>query len=336
MYVIEKDFSMTIKKYGVVVIAIAVTVVSIFYTSSSTRSQSYSKKIALILPAVHPSMEAIQNGCIETLKTLIPDAHVTVYNANGNKTLLKGQAEKIVRHKYDGCCAIGTNASTMMATILEKNQSAMPLVAIAVAPEVAERLNALYRYVTGVTDRADKTEQVEVLLQLKKIKKPVLVYDPGSNPGFEADKKEYENLFKKHGITLFSIPVYSIQEVYQKLSGTIASYDLVLTLTDHTVCAAMDALIKLCNQHGVTLYTSELDSNDKGAVLSYGVKEREYGVAAAGLLQKVYTTNEKVPFVQSGPFYLKINKETALRQNLTIPENNSILGVAVIYGGLNA
>lgn len=327
---------MTIKKYGLVGLVIVVLVATVVYPYFFSSKKSSGKQIALILPAVHPSMDAIEKGCIETLAQLIPDAQVTVYNANGNKTLLKGQAEKIVRQKYDGCCAIGTNASTMMATILEKNQSNMPLVAIAVSPEVAQRLSSLYEYVTGVTDHADKKQQIEVLLRLKEVKHPVLVYDPGSNPAFEEDKKEYETLFQQHGIMLSAISVYSMQEVYQKLSGTIASYDLVLTLTDHTVCAAMDALIKLCSQHGVTLYTSELDSNDKGAALSYGVQEREYGVTAAHLLEKIYTTGSLVPFKKSGPFYLKINKKTATVQGLTNLENVVVPDVTVIYGGEHA
>lgn len=318
----------------VIGLGVIVFACGLFYKEQSTGQHAASKRqVALILPAVHPSMEAIQEGFVSTLREFMPHVEVVVYNANGNKTLMKGQAEKIVRQRYDACCAVGTNASTMLATVLQKNDSKMPLIAVAVSPEVSERLIGSYNKVTGITDQVDKKKQIEVLLALKEIKNPVLVYDPASNPGFEKDREEYLNIFKKYGIVLSALPVNSIQEVYQKLSGTITSYDLVLTLTDHTVCAAMDAIIKLCNQHGVTLYTSELDSNDKGAALSYGVSEREYGVKAAQLLGKVYE-NEYIPhFEKSGPFYLKINKEAAALQKVALSGNILLSGMKIVYQG---
>lgn len=321
-------------KNGLVLVGIVVLACGFLYKKQIIDTNGSGKQeVALILPAVHPSMEAIQKGFIDTLAESMPDVHVVVYNANGNKTLLKGQTEKIVRGNYSACCTIGTNASTMMAAVLDKHHSQMTLIAVAIAPEVSERLMHLYKKVTGITDHADKQKQIESLLAVKKVRKPVLVYDPASNPGFEKDKEEYATIFKTYGITLDSIPVYSMQEVYQKLTGTIASYDLVLTLTDHTVCSAMDAIIKLCNQHGVTLYTSELDSNDKGAALSYGVQEREYGVRAAELLHELQKTGNLPAFTTSGPFYLKINKKAAEMQNVVIPEKLSLQATQILYQG---
>lgn len=312
---------------GIIIVAVITGMTySSFLSSKKTR-----KEVALILPAVHPSMEAIKEGFIATLQESMPGVHVVVYNANGNKTLLKGQAEKIVRQHYNACVAVGTNSSKMVANALAKNKGTMPLTAVAVSNDTYYDLLQIFPRVTAIIDAVDKRQQIEALLALKKVKNPLLVYDPGSSPAFEDDRKEFEKLFQEHGITLAALPVYSLQEVYQKLAGRIALYDLVLTLTDHTLCSAMDALVKLCNQHGVTLYTSELDSSEKGAALSYGVQERQYGVKAARLLKKYYQGTTLPDATKNGPFYLKINKKAAALQNLVVPLNVELPTVSVIY-----
>lgn len=312
---------MNTKIYGLMIIVIAF-IIGGYYTFRSTTTV-LSVKIALLVPAVHPSMDAIEKGLLTTLKKTMPEAHVDVYNANGNKVLLKGQVEKIVNGSYDMCCAVGSNASTSMVTTLEKYHKTMPLLAISIYKNVAQELYQKYPYVTAITDYDyDFIEKrIELIMKLKDVKHPVIVYDGSSNAHFEQDIKDYKKVFEKYGITLSSIPVYSLQEVYQKLVGTISAYDLVITFTDHTICSAMDALVKLCNQHGITLYTAELDSNDKGAAVSFGVQEKDYGVLAADMISDIYANNVIVPFRKNGPYYLKINRKAAELQNLILPSN---------------
>ncbi|NBQ17551.1 hypothetical protein EBU24_04490 [bacterium] len=285
-------------------------------------------KVAVLIPAVHPSMDQIENGFADTLKKVIPAVKVDIFNASGNKVLMKGLAQEIVEKNYDIAFAVGTGASQMLKASIDKfytdngsNNKRLPLVFAAVSDPVAAGLVDENKMVTGVIDQYDFNDQIELLMLLKKVKKPLLVYDSNSNQAFEKQVKDIEKVFASYDAHLTVVPVSHINEVYQKVSGVINGHDLIMTLTDHTICSAMDSLVKLCSTHGITLFTSELDSNAKGAALSYGVNERDYGVQAAEqVLESLVDRKEiaEIPVRIISPFYIKINKATASLQGLNI------------------
>lgn len=275
-------------------------------------------RIALLFPAVHPSMDQIENGFIDTIKAQYPNARLDIFNANGNKTLMKGQAEEIVANDYDLAFAVGTNASRILKTTRDKKQVTLPLVFGALSEQMAEELVGENDDTAAVTDAHDRQEQVTLLLALKPVKKPLLIYDPVSNPSFERERKELTAAFKQRGIDLDVIEVYHPNELQQKVTGILSNYDCAITFTDHTLCSAMDGLIKLCNRFGVTLMTSELDSNDKGAVLSYGVEERDYGVAGAKKACNILNQKQSPAKVHIRNYYLRINTAALQQQNVTI------------------
>ncbi len=279
-------------------------------------------KVAVLVPASHPSMDAITEGFKATLKSTVPEARVELFNANGSKTLMKGQVEEIVASHYDLVFSVGTGASQMLKSSIAKHGSTMPLVFAAVSdPRAAGLIDTVVTdglVVTGIVDHYNREEQLKLLSGIKDVKKPLLVYDPSSNPGFEKEREEIAAVFAKKGITLTSIPVFQTNEIQQKVAGSVGNYDLVMTLTDHTVCAGMDTLIKLCDKHGVTLFTSELDSNDKGAALSYGVNERDYGVQGAQMARQILNEKQRPEVTAITNFYLKLNRAALKRQGVVV------------------
>ena len=292
-----------------------------YYFSFPKNKQPYSHKIALLVPAVHPSMDHISDGFVRTIKELLPEAHVDVYNPNGNKVLMKGQAEEIVAKHYDAACGIGTNASQMLKNTSDKKQVKLPVVFAAVSHPEKIGLIDDKGMVTGVTDHYNRYDQINLLLQIKDIKTPLLLFNPSSNPALENDAAQMKQAFAQHGISLTIMPLYHPNEMYQKISSCITQHDTILTLTDHAICSAMDTLVKLCNRHGVTLITSELDSNNKGAAISYGVSERDYGILSAQKVSDIIINKkhpQDVPVTAIEPFYLKLNRSTLEQQNVHI------------------
>ena len=157
----------------------------------------------MLVPAVHPSMDQIQDGFVVTLKEAMPELAVEVYNANGNKTLMKSQVEEIVHQNYEAVFTVGTNASQMVKHSLQKKGIATPLVFAAVAnPEERGIIDPTAKEsVTGVTDSYDFADQVNLLLVVKpETKKVLLVYDRASNPAFDVVEEVLEKEFKKRGV----------------------------------------------------------------------------------------------------------------------------------------
>ncbi len=308
-----------------VVITGALMVVGLVFFTTQQKQTSPTTRIAILLPAVHPSMHQIEQGFISTLSKELPHIVIDSYNANGDKVLMKGQVEKITSDNYNLIFTVGTNASQLTKTSLTKKHKTTPLLFAAVSDPIKRGIvdpeNPMDA-VSGVVDSYDYNDQINLLLLAKPdIKKMLLVYDPSSNPALEEEKNKLTALFAQRGITLSSVSVFALKEIQQKVPALLKDNDAVITFTDHTVCSGMDSLIKLCNQQGVTLFTSELDSNDKGAALSYGVHEAEYGIEvahkAAAILDKGVHAYA-IPITPLKNFYLKVNLTTAPLQQVTL------------------
>ena len=95
-------------------------------------------RIALFVPAEHPSMTDIMNGFKDTLHNVSNKKYsFDEYNANGNPTLLRAQADEIVQHNYDLVFTVGAQCSQSIFELSQKRQSRMPQVFTAVDNPVA-------------------------------------------------------------------------------------------------------------------------------------------------------------------------------------------------------
>lgn len=298
---------------------------AIFFFTINKKRTSNGPRVALLLPAVHPSMDQIKEGFISTLSKELPTVVIDSYNANGDKVLMKGQVEKITSDRYDLIFTVGTNASQLTKTALTKKHKTTPLLFAAVSDPVKRGIvnpENPEDAVSGVIDSHNCNDQVTMLLLAKPDTKHILlVYDPSCNPALEEEKNKLISSFTQYEITLSSVSIFNLKEIQQKVPALLKNNDVVMTLTDHTLCSGMDSLIKICNQEGVTLFTSELDSNDKGAALSYGVHEREYGSESAQkaiAILKEKRPAHSIPITPLKNFYLKINQTTAPLQRVTL------------------
>lgn len=303
------------------------TLFIVLYNNKQHTARNYHYRIAMLVPATHPSMDQIMQGFTTTIQQLVPNTKIDTFNANGDKMLLKAQSQKIALSNYDAIFTIGATASQMTHTFLKKEQSITPLIIAAVADPFALGLtlqDGTHPGVTGITDHYDRNDQINRLLSLIPVQHPLLIYAPEGKSAIEKEVNDCKQAFAQHNIILTTLPIYHLSEIQPKLIPLLHKHDLVMTLTDHTICSVMDTLIKLCNQHHVPLYTSELDSNKKGATFSYGVHERDYGVLGAQLAHGLIidkTPITQLPIISMQPFYFLINKHALTYQRITLSQH---------------
>jgi putative ABC transport system substrate-binding protein len=312
-----------------IIILLLVATAGILYFAASrfgreVSSQPGQLRIALFTPVTHPALEEVEQGFKETMQKLSPKPYVfAIFNANGNRTLLRAQAEEVVGGEYDLVFTMGALCSQTVAQLMQKKGIKIPHVFAAVdSAEFAHSLTALNAFSTGVYVQLDYTKEMDMLHALKpNTKNILLVYDPAHGTGLEKYKKQIESYVKKYGMMLHIVEIAQSNEIQQKVAASLPNMDVVLVLVDNTVVAGLDALIALCNRYGVTLLASDLASGKKGAALAYGITEYESGSSAAGKAHEILIEGKKpqeLPISAITNFRVVVNRDTMKAQNLDI------------------
>jgi len=292
------------------------------------------KKITVLLPAVHPAMDSIEKGFRQTLaQSRKADYQITTFNGNGNRQLMHAQVTQVFDSDADLIFTVGGGLASLVQKASVKKQSHKPIICSAVADPLQLGLVQSFTkpegHVTCIVDKTAFDEQITLLLALKPTTKHVLlVYDVTQGGGLAGERDALAQALEQRGVNLKTLEVATPAEVYAKTAAMIAGCDVVLILKDHTTVSAVDALIKLCNQHGVTLMTSDLDSGAKGAALSFGLEEAAFGERGAAVARTILEDGVAVgdiPCQTPGRHYLQINPIACKQQGMVLDGEQLLL-----------
>jgi putative ABC transport system substrate-binding protein len=276
--------------------------------------------IAILTPVTHPSLEQIEKGFKETMERENPGKYRFItYNAQGSKTLMRGEIEEIAQKKYPLVFTIGTLSSQMTTEVFAKKGMKIPIVFTCVNDPDGFQIAG--DNVTGVKELLNFEQELECALELKPSMKTVLlVYNP-MEPGLQKDQKEVSALLKEKGIELITVEVFQTNELQTKVLPFMPKADSVLVLKDNTVVGGLDTLIKLCNQYRIPLMTSDLDSPERGAAFGYGVHEIDFGVEGAKKALQILNQHippSTIPVTPVSQFVFKVNQEAAALQGIEV------------------
>lgn len=282
-------------------------------------------KIAIMLPVTHPALEEISQGFIDTLQRVLP-VHVDTFNAQGDRTLMRSQAEEVVARGYDLIFTIATAPAVIIKEVCDQRGKYIPVVAGAVDSPVEtgiiQSMESSGNNIVAVTGTDDFEQQIDVLQFLKPtVKSILLVYN--STPGLEKKRSKVEMSCRKRGIAVRSIAIFNMNDLIQKVPNFIQEHDTVFVLKDNMVVSGIESLVTLCNKTGTTLYASDLNSADKGAALAFGVREYDDGVLSARKALEILQDHKKPSEIASElnvAFRIKVNSQTMQQQDLDLSD----------------
>lgn len=299
--------------------------------SACTSQESKKVPIAILTPVTHPSLEQIEKGFKETIEANNPGKYRFVtYNAQGNKTVMRGEIEEIAQKGYPLVFTIGALSSQMTREVFAKKDIDMPIVFTCVNDPVGLQIvcskQAPGGHITGVAELLDFRKELDLVLQYKPdIQQVLLILNP-MEPGLAKDVEEVRTLLQEKGIGLMTVEVFQTNEFMAKVSPLMGRADAVLVLKDNTVVSGLDLLIKLCNQYHIPLMASDLDSPDRGAAFGYGVHEVDFGIEGAKKALAILNDHiapESIPVTPVSKFTFKINREAALAQGISLSKEGS-------------
>lgn len=304
-----------------------------------TENQAYGTAVVAILqPVTHPALEQIKQGFKDQLEK---ESRQTItfkeYNGNGNQTLMRAQAEEAVSLNPALIFTIATSPALLIKELTIRKNKLIPVVCGAAAQEKVMPAGENITHITGTDDMVIQEEQLKMLKFLKpEVANVLLVYD-GNTPGLEKSIAGIDKYSKTLELNILKVPIYAINEINQKIAPFINQIDTILVLKDNLIVSGLDSLIKLCNQKGITLMASDLDSVNRGAALAFGVSEYQIGVESANQAISIlndYQLPKDVPFKLVMDAKIKVNTQTAKKQGLTISnEHLFMLGHGAVFEG---
>jgi len=205
-------------------------------------------------------------------------------NAQGNLANTQAIAQKFLSEKFDLIHTVGSPTSRATVKLIED----IPVVFSSVTNPMEAGLvpkkslpgTKTGTNVTGVSHRWPVSLQFEMYTQfLPKAKKWGTIYHQG-DPHSLGLIKEMRESAKRLGIELMEAVISSGEEATQAVSFLAGKVQAFHVIYDDTVLPSLEAIVKICNEKKVPLFTSDLESVSKGALAAYGLNFFTIGYSA--------------------------------------------------------
>ena len=121
------------------------------------------------------------------------------------------------------------------------------------------------------------------------MKSVLILWDRIGNGGLlEEDVERMTQKLEAQGVTVRSLPVKTRSDVLTLSAAVINEVDtIIIPEGSILVTESIEGLIKLCNQHHVTLIANDLDAVNQGAAIAWGPSLRAVAVASFDFIRKI-------------------------------------------------
>ncbi len=280
-------------------------------------------KIGILQFVEHEALDASRQGFIDGINKLNLNVQIDYKNAQGDQSNCTLIANQFVAESCDLIFAIATPAAQAVAAVTSK----IPILITAITnPVEASLVKSTQRpdtNVSGTSDLAPISKQIELITKLKPDAKNVgILYSSSeANSKFQAEiaVKEAEKFELIPKEITFS-QVTEVQQVVESLAGKV---DAIYTPTDNMVASNMELISKTAMQFGVPVICGEVNLLSKGATGTFGIDYRQLGEISAMQAGNILTGKDipqNMPIKYLNENKLILNKKSLEKLNLKIPE----------------
>jgi len=287
------------------------------------------KKVSIVTMSDTPQLVEVRDGVLEGLKNhgYAEGRNVSIdfKSAQGNFATAQQIVRQFIGDRPDVIVTITTPASQAAAAATRD----IPIVFTTVTDPLKARLVPSLRHpggnATGISDLVPAERQLDLVKAiLPDLKTLGLLYDP-SLPNAQSTVESIKAIAPSMGFTTTEAPAMGLNNVASAGRSLVGRVDAIFVPNDTTVYAVFEAVVKICQDAKVPLFSAERRSVERGAIGTVGFDFREMGVRTADVVDKVLTGTRPgdidVELMDEVPnaLGLYVNKGAAEKMGVTIP-----------------
>lgn len=283
---------------------------------AGTGSKKY--RIGITQIASHPALDSAREGFKDAFKEAGIEADFDEKNANGETANANLIANNFVSSKEDLIFAIATNAAQPASQATNE----IPVVFSAITDPQAAGI--LKDNVTGVSDRMDVKQQIELLLKLNpNIKNLGVIYN-SSEQNSKIQVEDLKKAAKELGINVVEKSIVQANEIPQAADSLVREADAVYLPTDNLVASVVSLITEKATTAKKIVFGAEAAHVKGGALITQGVSYYEIGKEAGKMAIDILKNGKKpneIKFKTMPLNEIVVNAKTLAALGISLPED---------------
>ena len=275
-------------------------------------------KVGITQIVAHPALDSAREGFKDAFKESGLKVTFDEKNANGEIATANMIANNFVTEKVDLIYAIATSTAQSAAQATNK----LPVVFSAITdPEAA---GLIKENVTGISDRVNVKQQLELLLKLdSKIKKVGVIYN-SSEQNSKVQVDDLKKAASELGITIVEKSVTQVSEIPQASEALVKSSDALYLPTDNLVASVINLITEKAISAKKIAFGAESAHVKGGALITQGIDYYEMGKEAGKIAVEILKNGKKpseISFKKMNLNDIVINNKTLAAIGISLPED---------------
>ena len=279
----------------------------------------------------HPALDAIADGFKDALAeegyTEGDNLEFTERNAEGDMPTSQTIAQTLISMNPDLILGISTPSTQHLAQAQDSAGTEIPIVFGALTNPVAAGIlddpEHPGGHITGVHDLGPIDQHVELMLEFSPNMTTIgTIYNPGeANSVFQIEI--LQDILDTEGLALLEAPVSTSADVLAAAQSLIGRCDVIYIVTDNTAVTGLSAIVGVCEENDIPLFTGDTTSVEDGAMASIGPSFYSMGLSVGKIAARILEGENPGDIAVTGgePTLLVVNESAAARMGLTIPQS---------------
>ena len=275
-------------------------------------------KVGITQIVAHPALDSAREGFKDAFKESGLKVTFDEKNANGEIATANMIANNFVTEKVDLIYAIATSTAQSAAQATNK----LPVVFSAITdPEAA---GLIKENVTGISDRVNVKQQLELLLKLdSKIKKVGVIYN-SSEQNSKVQVDDLKKAASELGLIIVEKSVTQVSEIPQASEALVKSSDALYLPTDNLVASVINLITEKAISAKKIAFGAESAHVKGGALITQGIDYYEMGKEAGKIAVEILKNGKKpseISFKKMNLNDIVINNKTLAAIGISLPED---------------